>query len=84
MSQAYHTLQVEYERLVAERQAQGPGILDDPAFADASGLFASTDLPGSAAHDGTLSGYDFLDAVPSSDMLAGLYLQHDRSTYPSI
>lgn len=87
LSQAYHSLQSEYDRLVSECHSPGSGggVLDDPAnaFADhGGGMFSPGELGG--APDGTLSGFGFLDGVHSSDMLAGLYLQHDRSAYPPI
>lgn len=89
LSQAFHTLQVEFDRLVAESQNRGHAgsILDDSVggpFADHGGMFTSPSLGGSGGPDGGMSGFEFLDGVQSSDMLAGLYLQHDRSTYPPI
>ena len=86
MSQAFHSLQIEYDRLIAERQGadgtMGGTPLDDPVsgFGDASAIFGHHELGG----DGTMTGYEFLEAVPASDMMTGLYLQHDGSTYPPV
>jgi hypothetical protein len=86
MSQALHSLQIEYDRLIAERQGadgiMGGALLDDASagFGDAGAIFAHHDLGG----DGTMAGYEFLEAMPASDMMTGLYLQHDGSTYPPV
>lgn len=90
LSQAFHTLQAEYDRLVAESQNQSGGGghagLEDTlgAFSDHSGMFACPDVSTGTGPDGSMAGFDFLDGAQSSDMLSGLYLQHDRSSYPQM
>ncbi|KAH8170693.1 hypothetical protein LIA77_09474 [Sarocladium implicatum] len=97
MSQAYHSLQIEYDRLIAERQQQQQqsdgttgALLEDPTggFGDASAMFGTQHGAASGAGAGAggtvVPGYEFLETVPGSDMMTGLYLQHDGSTYPPI
>ncbi|KAK0384914.1 hypothetical protein NLU13_7393 [Sarocladium strictum] len=84
LNQAFLTLQAEYDRLVAKSQSQGHAVLLDDSiggYAEQGSMFASPDL---SVHEGPMSGFEFLDGVQNSDMLAGLYLQHDRPTYPPI
>jgi AP-1-like factor len=85
LTQAFQTLQTEYDRLISDQSRAAS--LDGGPFSEH--IFSSSELGGDGTGGGSgvggsMSGFEFLDGVQNADMLAGLYLQHDRSAYPPI